>query len=63
MEALHVPGHSRRRTIRQMVIGTVVVVGVVLLATGIVYRRQIVALLTHVKGGPSTRWVYVPHSP
>ncbi len=63
MEALHVPGHSRRRTIRRMVIGTVVVVGVVLLATGIVYRRQIVALLTHVKGGPSTRWAYVPHSP
>lgn len=54
---------SQRRTARRVALGIVVIVGLVLLAVGITYRRQIVSLLTHLKGGPSDRWTYVPHSP
>lgn len=63
MEPVRTSPTSLRRTLRRAAIAILALVGVGLLATGIVYRRQIVSLLTHLKGGPSTRWAYVPHTP
>ena len=42
------------------VVAAAVVAAVVL---GVVYRRQIVAFLTHRKGGPEVTWPYVSHDP
>jgi predicted phosphodiesterase len=63
MDLTHSHSSSLRRNVRRAAFGTLALVVVALLATGIVYRRQIVSLLTHWKGGPSSRWVFVPHSP
>ncbi len=63
MDPVRAARRSQRRTARRAALGIVVIVGLVLLAVGITYRRQIVSLLTHLKGGPSERWAYVPHSP
>ena len=63
MESAQPPTASPRHSVRRVALGVTAVLVVVLLATGIVFRRQIVSLLTHWKGGPSTRWAYVPHSP
>ena len=63
MEHAHPPDKPTRRAVRRIALAVLVAIGVVLLATGLVYRRQIVSLLTHLKGGPSTRWAYVPHVP
>lgn len=63
MEPAHTQQPPRRRTARRVALGVLVIVGVTILTTGVVYRRQIVSLLTHLKGGPTTRWAYVPHVP
>lgn len=63
MQPAAAPRDSRRRILRRVLVAGALIVGVATLVTGLVYRRQVVSYLTHLKGGPSARWAYTPHSP
>jgi hypothetical protein len=51
------------RVVARSVAGLIATAVVVSAVVGVVYRRQIVALLTHRKGGPEVTWPYLAHDP
>jgi 3',5'-cyclic AMP phosphodiesterase CpdA len=53
----------RRVTWRRVLLAGGLVVVLALTATFLVYRRQTISYLTHLKGGPSTTWPYELHDP
>jgi 3',5'-cyclic AMP phosphodiesterase CpdA len=53
----------RQVTARRVLVMVGLLVAVAVTATFLVYRRQTISYLTHLKGGPSTTWPYELHDP